>query len=413
MLMFLRKQRMIPLIILLLYVLCFIVDSPKEIFSGYRDILLSPSILVTDYLSVGGLGATLFNVATILLLNLLLINLLDIRITGPVFAGLFIIMGFSFFGKNIINTLPIYLGIYIYSLIKKVRFQSMIIILLFSTGISPVISYIIFGLDLNIFISVPLGIITGIVIGLVLPPISGNTIKFHSGYNLYNIGFALGIISLLLTALLKAFNQSVSLNNQISTEFHYELLFMLIGLIIFLFLSFIVLNRKAYLKYPKLLNTSGRLITDYIRDYDIETVFLNASFIGTICLILVLIFGINLNGPIFGVIVTTIGFASFGKNPKNITPLILGSIIGIFVLNIDLNENIGAAMSLFLVTGLAPIAGRYGLVPGIISGFLHTLICPFALIFQGGFDLYNNGFAAGFIAAVMVPILETRREKEE
>jgi hypothetical protein len=38
------------------------------------------------------------------------------------------------------------------------------------------------------------------------------------------------------------------------------------------------------------------------------------------------------------------------------------------------------------------------------------MFTPLAYPFQGGFDLYNNGFAAGFVAAIMIPIFDFIRK---
>ena len=87
----------------------FVFDPIRQVFKGYVTIICSSSILITDYVYIAGLGATFFNVATILMLNLLLIKKMKIRMNGPVYAGVVMICGFSFFGKNLFNTLPIYL----------------------------------------------------------------------------------------------------------------------------------------------------------------------------------------------------------------------------------------------------------------------------------------------------------------
>jgi hypothetical protein len=58
------------------------------------------------------------------------------------------------------------------------------------------------------------------------------------------------------------------------------------------------------------------------------------------------------------------------------------------------------------VTALAPIAGKFGLFYGLLAGFIHLLISPYALNLQGGFDLYNNGFTAGLVAGVVVVIAQ-------
>lgn len=57
-------------------------------------------------------------------------------------------------------------------------------------------------------------------------------------------------------------------------------------------------------------------------------------------------------------------------------------------------------------TGLAPIAGYYGLTFGLIAGFLHMSLVTNVSYLHGGLNLYNNGFSTGFVAAVMVPLLD-------
>ena len=50
-------------------------------------------------------------------------------------------------------------------------------------------------------ISIILGILLGIAVGFILPPIASHSIKAHNGYNLYNIGFASGLIATLLMSI--------------------------------------------------------------------------------------------------------------------------------------------------------------------------------------------------------------------
>ena len=150
-----------------------------DVFRGYLEIIKSPSILITDYTAVGGLGATFFNAATVLIFNLIIMKILDMRITGIIFSGIVCILGFSFFGKNLFNTLPINLGIFLYSKIKKIPFRNLIVTFLFSSGISPLVSYCMFGFGLPLYGGIPLGIACGVVAGLIVTPLANHTIKFH------------------------------------------------------------------------------------------------------------------------------------------------------------------------------------------------------------------------------------------
>ena len=60
--------------------------------------------------------------------------------------------------------------------------------------------------------------------------------------------------------------------------------------------------------------------------------------------------------------------------------------------------------SLFATT-LAPIAGRFGWHWGLVAGFLHSSAALTVGPVHAGLNLYNNGFAAGIVAAVLVPVI--------
>ena len=89
-------------------------DSPKEILEGYFNILKSPSHLLTDYMAVGGIGATFLNAGLLMLLASFVLWRRQQLLTGPIIAALFTLFGFSLFGKNLFNTIPITLGVYLY-----------------------------------------------------------------------------------------------------------------------------------------------------------------------------------------------------------------------------------------------------------------------------------------------------------
>jgi hypothetical protein len=54
-------------------------------------------------------------------------------------------------------------------------------------------------------------------------------------------------------------------------------------------------------------------------------------------------------------------------------------------------------------TTLAPIAGRFGRYWSIITGLPHLSIAQSVAQPHGGLVLSNNGFAAGLVAAILVP----------
>lgn len=403
---FLKKRMLMPIVFVILFATSFLSGSPSELVSGYINILRSPSVLISDYLRIGGFSATMFNVSTILLINIIMLNRLKMKMTGPVFAGLLTIAGFSFFGKNIFNTIPIYLGIYLYAKLQKLDFKSFMIVVLFSTGISPIVSFLIFGGPWGLLIGIPLGIVVGIITGFILPALSAHTTRFHKGYNLYNIGFAMGIISMFYSAILTAFRIDFMVGGPTSEAFHNELLILTIILSLTFIISAFIIDRNVLSNYKALTQSTGRLVSDFIRDYGRAPTMLNVGIMGFISLFALALLNIQINGPVMGGILTVMGFGAFGKHPRNALPVMAGAFIATLITPAYALDEVGMAIAILFVTAVSPIAGRYGVFIGMIAGFLHIIITPLTYLFQGGFDLYNNGFAAGFVAAMMIPFIE-------
>lgn len=408
---YLKKSFYLPILALIMIILAFIFNTPKEIFVGYKNILLSSSILTTDYIAIGTLGGALVNAASILILNLVILRLLNLRMSGLIYAALYMILGFSFFGKNILNSLPIYIGIYLYAFLNKIPVKNLVISLLFSSGISPLVSYLIFGFDLAYYISIPLGIGAGIVAGLMVPAISSHTIKFHQGYNLFNVGFSLGIISLAFNGVLRAFNLRASEISILSNDHNLFLYLFVAILALVLLIAGIILNPKSFKMIPDLYKRSGRLVSDYIRDYGVSIVMINQASLLTFEILICLIFKIELNGAIFGTILAVSGFAGAGLHLKNTSFVMLGAILMCLITKTNITST-SIIIGILFSVGVAPIAGRYGIVAGIIAGMLHIAILPLCRSFQGGYDLYNNGFCAGFVACILIAIIEAFKKED-
>ena len=412
-----QTNYLFPISLLILFVLAFIFDQPKDVFLGFIEILKSPSILISDYLRIGGLGASLFNVGLTLLITYSLIKALKLKMTGPIFAGLLTIAGFAFFGKNAMNIIPIYIGIYLNAKFQKVSYKSLIIVLLFATGIAPIVSYLIFGTGWDYLVSIPAGIMIGILSGFLLPIMSVHMLRFHKGYNLYNIGFTMGILSLLYSAILRGvFKLDLfKFDSSTSEVYHVELLIICIILsVLFMVLGFIS-DKHALKKYPIILKSSGRLVSDFMRDAGSEITMINVGIMGLISILFTVVLNIQINGPVISGILTVMGFAAFGKHPKNSIPVMLGATLWFLITKWTGNTpSTGLAIGVLFVTAVAPVAGRHGFFVGLLAGFIHVLLTPITYPFQGGFDLYNNGFGAGFVAAIIVPIFDfLRKDKLE
>ena len=75
----------------------FLFNTPQEIWEGNVTILTSPANLLTDYMALTSVGATLVNVSLMTLQSLWIVRMADAKINGPVIAGILTIAGFAFF----------------------------------------------------------------------------------------------------------------------------------------------------------------------------------------------------------------------------------------------------------------------------------------------------------------------------
>nr|WP_294572485.1 DUF1576 domain-containing protein [uncultured Romboutsia sp.] len=397
-----------PLTFMILGILFSYLDNESNLtlYSGLKNIILSPTILITDFLSVGGIGSTFVNVALISFYNLYLLKKYKLRINGLILAAFMTVMGFSFFGKNIFNIIPIYIGGYLYSNYKKIDFKDIIVSIMFATALAPVISEISFSNILPNKIAILIGIGVGIFIGFIITPLASHMVKFYDGYNIYNLGFTAGILGTILTSALRNLDIKIESVNILYLENNIFLILTLISMFIYLIYIGISINKNALNEYKYIFNYSGKVVTDYTFLMGYGVTFFNMGIMGLLSLSYVLLIGGVINGPVIAGIFTVVGFSAFGKHIKNCLPIILGVIITALFLEYDISSTVVIITVLFSTT-LAPIAGVYGYKIGFIAGILHFLLATNVGIIHGGVNLYNNGFAGGLVAGFLLPILDS------
>lgn len=382
-------------------------DSPKEILEGYFNILKSPSHLLTDYMAVGGIGATFLNAGLLMLLASFVLWRRQQLLTGPIIAALFTLFGFSLFGKNLFNTIPITFGVYLYGKIEGLKFNTLTMNSLFGTALGPVVSYLCFGIGLPFFKGLLISYAVGIIIGMLIPALSASFLRFHQGYSLYNIGFTCGVIGLFIQGVFKSFNLEVKNVNVVSKGNLRIAIIMYVFFAVVFALGF-YLNGYSFKNFGNLIKNSGRAPSDFGNIYGRGVSMINMSALGIIYTTYVLIMNQPLNGPILGGIFTIFGFGIFGKHIRNVLPILVGTLIAYF-LNIYDPHSVSATVTILFATNLAPVAGEYGFIAGIFAGFCHVSIVSSVGVLHGGLNLYNNGFSGGFVAATLVPIFESIR----
>lgn len=402
------NEKRIKLILILcvgLIVAGFLLDSPQKILEGLWRITINRASLLTDYIELSGIGAALVNSGLTTLLGVFFIYRSKANVSGPVLAAVLAVTGFAFFGKNIYNSIPIYLGVTLYARAAGVPFRSAILAALFGTCLGPAVSQVSFGFGLPAYAGVPLGYFIGIFIGFIMQPLASHFVGFHKGFNVYNIGFTSGIIGLFIASIFRVFGLQMDSVSILSSGNNEVIILILLLIFIPLFIYGYWHNEKSFKGYKELMGNSGRSVADFISLYGYGITLINMVTIGAISTVYVLLLGAQINGPILGAIFMVTGFGAFGKHPRNILPIILGVYLGSLIGVYD-TLGTGVIIAALFGTALAPIAGQYGVVAGILAGFTHLAIVMNTGYLHGAMNLYNNGFSAGFVAGILVPLLD-------
>lgn len=394
-------------------VFAFILNTPREIIEGTQAIWQSNDILITDYLLVANGGAAFVNAAIVMLLNLALLYKLKLKPNGIIISALFLLGGFAFMGKNPYNIWPFYLGGYVYSRYHGIPYKNVVVINMLSTALSPLSSFVIQAVGGNfIFSLVVTGIVSGFV-GFIMPTISPHILGTHLGYSLYNMGAATGFVGMVVYALMSGFGFEIERTNQFYEVFDVRLVIFFIIYAILLIIIGYIINERTFKGYMELNKHSGRLVTDMIKQDGFGLALINMGIMGLICIAYTYLVGGVLSGPVIAAMLTVMGFATFGKHPRNSIPIMIGVTLGILLMGKESNVAVLVISALFGTT-LAPIAGEYGVLWGMLAGVLHSALVLNIGASHGGIVLYNNGLSGGIIAMLLIPMIDAfKREKKD
>ena len=390
-------------------IFAFLVDTPKEIIEGLFKIVVSPDILISDYMEIGGIGATLVNATITGGVCLLFLVKNKVKPNGSTIMALWLVTAFAFLGKNFLNIMPVLLGVYLFSRYQKEPFLNYILVAMLGTSLAPAVSQLSFATMLPTKVSIIVGILLGVGLGFILPPVASHSIKAHNGYNLYNVGFASGLLATLLMSVLRGLG--INFEKRLLWHTGDNFILFIFLLIISLYLIAIGVYKGGYdkKKFKMMTSQSGRLVSDFYLLFG-ATTYINMGILCIFSTCVVLILGGDLNGGTICGIFTIVGFGSFGKNIKNVTPIILGAIIGGIFIKGPVNAP-GNMLAILFSTCLAPIAGQFGSLIGILVGIVHINIVSNIGYIHGGLNLYNNGLAGGFVAMILIPLITTFKKE--
>lgn len=397
--------RLFTFFALFIGLLAFLFNTPIEIWDGFWLIMRSPANLLTDYMELANPGATLMNASVMTLHALLIVRLCNAKINGPVIAALFLIIGFSFFGKNFYNSMPIVVGALSYAWVTRHPLEKSLLAALFGTALGPLVSELTFNQGLSLPVGMTLGLTAGFVAGFILPPLAQHAISFTKGFSLYNVGFTCGFVGTIFISLMRSFGMTVDIVSIISNDYTtaFSVLLILMSLLLALFGYY--LNNWSFYGLKEIYRHTGQLSTDYVEVGGLGATFLNMGFLGIFSTLFILLLGGDLSGPVIGGILSIVGFGAFGKNVLTAAPIMLGATV-MSSLTLHDTQSPSILIAILFSTTLSPIAGQYSNLVGFIAGALHLSLVVNVGFLHGGVNLYNNGFAGGLIAGVVVPIVD-------
>ena len=418
--------------------------TTAEILPKFLEILRTPAQCTHDLYDISVAG-TYFSMGMCCLLMIIYIVCcggIDAVNSGTV-AAFFLTVGFSSWGMNIMNMLPLMLGMQVYAAIKKKTPVQMMNLGIFATAIAPIMSEVVLrwpgytapGIENTGVASMsnlpiqPTGFIIAFIIAILFAmfyvPMCAKAPNFHFGCDLFNAGPPAGFLCLMTIGFLfKVTNTPLPSNGpgQSSVEvFEFVVISYCIVFAICLILG-LILDKNALKNYGKLLKDSGHG-SDFIEKYGIGATLINFAVYGvfivafyTFCKFC---FGAKFSGPIAGVVWCAFTWVAAGAHPLNVLPIGIGYVIVSLIstvlcpaLGVGAEagrlgmSTVGILIAFSYSTGMAPISGKYGVIWGIIAGIMHFAIVTLIPLQYDFFNYYNGGFTAGVVAFVLVPFIE-------
>lgn len=417
------------LAILLMAIGFFLTPNFSDIISGYGKLLTAKVFLdINKFVVVeGAIGVPYINSGLLVLCVLFTYYITKTEIKGGQISAMFMVLGFAFCGKSIINVWPCVLGVLLYAKRNKKTFSSVMPLAWFSCALSSVFNlfafYFRFDSPLNETFSFSFPYF---ILAIVITACATYGVAFfasymptkHDGFTLYNAGFAAGICAILIYSVLKAFGLAHGAPSYDYSEINNPLLAgTIIVLLLYLGICGAVISKG---KNVKVVCTQCKKGGDYVSEFGFGAALVNMCVMGFACLSYLCVAGLlfpngqsgNLSGPVFGALFTVVGFSSNGIAIKEVLPIYAGIFVTAFVsggiTGVVHGENFFTAGYAYVGTksmliaglyacGMAPVTGEYGPLSGFLAAMIHCFVVPNVAQLHGWLNLYQNGFCLGLV----------------
>ena len=414
---------------------CFVIAAPimpdrATMFSGLWKLMSSTCKISTNYFALGGFSATFLNMGLVGLICTALCCLPGCKPNNVTTLGVLLTIGFGSWGINPLNIIPTILGVCLYALVKKEKLGAVANAMMYSTGIAPLISDLLFrypgteAIGFNGF-GIAMAMFIGIIIGFFLPAGMAHAPNIHKGYDHYSAAVPIGFTAFFLRSVLYTVmlgQKTSDLSAMAATDVVSLPMTNIFAIAVFVCCIVVALLMGCKPKdYWNLMKDSGHGVC-FSAKYGNAPFLMNVGVFGLMIVayfnLAGLIDGRNVwTGMTFGIVFCMLSTCNSGSHPGNVWPIMGGYIVTSFLFGFIAkalgNEafaltigNQSILIGLCYANGLSPITGKYGVGYGALAAGLHYLLVTAVPDMHGGFCLYNGGFTAALICLLFVPQLE-------
>lgn len=405
-----------PMLFFSLLALCasLLLENPAESLAGLGRILTSPSQLTKDYFKLGGLGGAYLNVALMGLSYTAIHAFSGTALNGMSLIAFFLPLGFGFFGLNILNIWPGFIGTWLFTKATRQKFSGLANVSILSGALGPIVSELLFrypvtalGLPDLMIVRIALALFAGALAGFLMPMLYANSPNLHKWYSLYNASPAAGLIAIAFTSILYRCT-GVEYPTNFDVGGSHRLVVTAFALTAgagFLLIGYLV-NGKSFRGYAQLARGCSHG-NDLTEEFGCGLTIVN---IGTMILGYTTYYnlfgGDMMTGPTMGAIVCALACTGMGGHIVNVIPIMTGYVLTSALAGFDVNTQ-PILVGLAYAASMSPISGHYGAFFGVLAGMLHCAIVQSVITFHHGFSVLNGGFTSCFVTMMIIPVLQT------
>ena len=388
--------------------------------SGLGKILTGPTKLSSNYFSIGGFAATFLNMGLVALVMTALFHFTKAPVNNVSSLAFLLTLGFCSWGIHILNMWFPILGVIVGNLIKKEKPLANVNAMLFSTGVAPIASEMLFrypNAEVVGFngLGLVLAIVAGVIAGILIPAGLPHSPNVHKGFNLYSAALPVGMTAFFLNGVFyKVMGIEVpGAAGDVAVASWGAVNIFCIAL--FAVMVVVALALGGGKDYWQLLKNRGQ-VNNLSGTLGNAVFLMNAGVYGLFILAYYNLVGANFNGVVLGLVFCMLCTCNSGSRPTNVWPIMLGYIVASTVTSwiapllggsFSLAVNAPAiVVGLCYANGLSPICDKYGWAYGFVASMIHYCIVTLVPGLHGGFCLYNGGFTSIFVCIILVPVLE-------